>query len=202
MTTTPIMSEFNQETECLNRLFLRQIRSASYTVSMNIEFMREMPFYMRNIVDIYCYDCCYIIILNKYLHRWRDYINNTNNLIHHIDDMRHKISQSKQILTDRVELMSDEPHWHLCGCSNVDKEIDENAEYENYLRMKTLDEKFEEEYKERISWRTNYYKYLYELDQHLHYFKTIPHKIYRDNILFELMSATNVDCVKKIIEYL
>lgn len=203
MTTESIMSEkFNKETECLNRLFSRHIRSAAYTDSMNIEFMKGMPFYMTNIVDNYCYDCCYIIVLNQYLTRWRVYINNTSDLIDCIDDMRHKISQCKKILTNRFELIGDEPHWHLCGCSNLNREMDENAEYENHLMLKLVDENFEEGYKERMSWRTNYYKYLYELDQHLHYFHVIPHKNYRNNILFELMTATNVDCVNKILEYL
>lgn len=203
MTTECIMSEkFNQETECLNWLYSRPIRSAAYTDCMNIEFMRGMPFYMTSIVDNYCYDCCCIIGLNKYLTRWRVYINNTNELIGYIDVMRHKISQCKNILTNRFELMGDNQYWHLCGCSNLNKEMDEIVEYENYLRLKSVDEKFEEGYKERISWRTNYYKCLYELDQHLHYFRVIPHKNYRDNILFELMSATNIDCVNKILEYL
>ena len=203
MRTKDIISEkFNQETECLNRIFSRKIRSSAYTDSMNIEFMKGMPFYMTNIFDNCCYDCCYIVILNEYLRRWRVYINNTSELIGYIDDMRHKFFQCKQILTNRFELIGDEPYWYMCGCSNFNRETDENVEYQNYLKTKCVDENFEEEYKERISWRTNYYKYLYKLDQHLHYFRTIPHKNYRDNILFELIGSTNIDCVNKILEYL
>lgn len=70
------------------------------------------------------------------------------------------------------------------------------------MKNNEIDEQFEQAHKERMSWRTDFYKQLYELDQHLYYFQKIPHRIYRDSILFELMSATNEDCVNKILEYL
>ena len=201
--TSEILSNtFNQETECLNRLFTRKIRSAAYTDSMNIEFMSDMPFYMTKIVDNYCYDCCYIIVLNKYLIRWRVYINNTTELISYIDVMRHKILQCKTIINNKFEFIGDEKYWYLCGCSELDKQIEEDAEYQKYVETNEIDEDFEQQHKERMSWRTDFYKELYNLDQHLYYFKNIPHKSYRDNILFELMTATNSDCVNNIIKYL
>lgn len=201
--TNQLMAEkFNQETDCLNRIFSRQIQSAAYSDIMKQKFMKGMPSYMEKLANAYCYDCCYIISLNKYLKRWRVYINNNENLIKNITDVRYKISQCKSLINNKFEFIGDEKYWHLCGCSDLNKQIEEDVEYEKKLENNELDEQFEEQHKERMSWRTDFYKILYELDQHLYYFKSIPHKTYRDNILFEIMSATNQDCVNEILKYL
>jgi hypothetical protein len=197
-----ILTTFNQETESLNRIFSRVIRSAADTDATKVEFMNGMPDYMKNLIDTLCYDCCYIISLNKYLNRWRVYINNNSELIGYIDNMREKISQCKSTINNKYEFIGHEHFWYMCGCGDLDKQIEEDVEYEKYVETNEISEEFEYIHCARMFWRTNYYKQLYELDQHLHYFKTIPHKNYRDNILFELMSATNEDSVNKILEYL
>lgn len=201
--TSELMSQkFNQETNCLNRLFSRQLQSAAYSDEMKNQFINGMPDYMIKSVNNCCYDCCYIISLNEYLNRWRVYINNNNDLIGNIEDIRHKISQCKSIINNKFELIGDEKYWFLCGCSDLNKQIEEDVAYENYLEINQHDEEFEERHKKTMAWRTDFYKHLYDLDQHLHYFVKIPHKVYRDSILFELMTATNMDCVNKILEYL
>lgn len=201
--TSELMHQhFGNETECLNRIFSRQIQSAAYSELMKFKFMNGMPDYMEKLANSYCYDCCYVVSLNEYLKRWRVFINNNSSLIGFVDDMRDKISQCKSIINNKYEFIGDEKFWYMCGCSDLDKQIEEDIEYEKKMDNNETDEIFELQYKERINWRINYYKQLYDLDQHLCYFQTIPHKNYRDNILFELMSATNEDCVNKILEYL
>lgn len=124
ITNELMVEKFNQETVYLNRIFSRQIQSAAYSDIMKSTFMKGMPSYMEKLVNTHCYDCCYIISLNEYLKCWRVYINNNENLINNITDVRNKISQCKFLINNKFEFIGDEKYWNLCGCSDLNKQIE------------------------------------------------------------------------------
>lgn len=195
-----LYDEFIKETRALERIFSRELNSMALTDVMKKEFENNtLPY--KNITIKYCYNCCCIITLNEYLKKWKIYINNNIKLVNEIDALRKKKLFCENLIKDRFELLQDENNWNLCGCSDFNREQEEIYYYNKYLKDKK-NIQLENEYMKKIIWRTNYITELVELENQIDYFKRIPHKVYRDNILFELMTATNMDCVSKILEYL
>jgi hypothetical protein len=202
-----IMREtFTKETNCLYRILYNYIESSAFNIKMSDDFKKDMPSYMLNMSDKYCYDCASICILNEYLNRWRVYINNKEDLVGFKYEILKNVSDAKKSINERFIFMGNEKYWYLCGCSNKEKMYVEDFILQEYIKNNkedlTLVEDFEREHKINMNWRTNFYTELYNLDQHIHYYKTTPHTVYRGKVLSWIIEKTNNDCSGGILEYL
>lgn len=197
---------FIRDSNCLYRILNNYMDSQAINYKVRDDFKKDMPLYMLNMSEKYCYDCASICVLNEYLKRWRVYINNKDDLVGFKYDILKNVYDAKKSINERFIFMGNEKNWHLCGCSNKKKMYEEDTILKEFIENNkddlTVLEEFEREQAITMKWRTNFYTELYKLDMHIHYYKTTPHKVYRGRVLSWIVDKTNKDCSGGILEYL
>ena len=215
--------QFDMEAEFMDRVFYKYMIMLSIYKKKKDDIKEGMPDYMFSVCGEYCKDCATGISLNGFLNKWKIFINNREDLLHYKEYITGKLTEYIDNIIIRFSYYDNCSLRDLCGCVNYNREIKENKIWKDYiedtkgtgvsgyivldnLQMISIhcnsSDEYKNKFKNSLKWRTDLNKYLGLLREHLNYFKRVPHKNYRDNILIPLIFATNNDCVKNIIQYL
>lgn len=221
---------FDLEAESMDKVFYKYMLFNAISKKMQNDIRYGMPDYLSVICGTYCKNCATIICLNKFLDKWRVFINNQDELLGYREYITDKILETiyeiNEIFGHNIRFNNEMflRFPHLCGCSNFNRYIKEGNIWNNHIRsykggkfegfiidehnnISTVICNTHDEYKnifesKLFSWRNDLNKNLKHLLLHKDYFKRIPHKVYRDNILIPLTFVLNRDCVNIIIEFL
>lgn len=200
---------FDNDAEFMDRIFYRFMVFNAISIKVRDNIRQGMPDYLLDICGIYCKDCTTVMALNRFLDKWKIYINNEEHFLTYKEYIIGKISETINQIKERYDSFDDTSFKHLCGCTNFDRGIEEDILWRNHMQSYkhgVITSSSHEEYKNifegSLAWRNDLNKHLNKLNSHLDYFKRVPHKVYRDNILVPLTFATNSDCVNTIIGFL
>jgi hypothetical protein len=216
------------EAEFMDRIFYRYMVFNAISKKMRNDIRDGMPDYLTDVCGIYCKTCATIIGLNKFLDKWRIFINTHEELLGYREYITDKILETINEVKERLSYDSFHDELFLsfpglCGCSNFNRYLEETTLWNNHVRTYKAGGTFEgfiidessnlycvtcnthNEYKnifeDTLSWRNDLNKQLKHLLSHQDYFKQVPHKVYRD-ILIPLTFSLNKDCVNIITGFL
>ena len=216
------------EAEIMDRIFYRYMVFNAISKKMRNDIRDGIPDYLSDICGTYCKECATIMCLNKFLDKWRVFINSHEELLGYREYITDKISETINEINERLSYDSfhDEMFLRfpgLCGCTNFNRYVKETTLWNNHIKtyksgkfegliidednkVSTVICNTHDEYKNifdsTLFWRNDLNKHLKHLLLHHDYFKRLPHKVYRDNILLPLTFALNSDCVNIIIGFL
>lgn len=197
---------FDYESAELDTVFYNYMNIITHTLRQSKVDSREkqpvqpLSIYMK-VCHKFCYDCSVVMCLNLFLTKWRDFINNNEDCLHYREYI---LGKSQQCIRDLNERFSFSKYRfnELCGCTDDLRSSIKEIQWTEYISRNVIDEDYEIQFEKSLSWQNNLGSHMRELNKHLNYFKQVPHKVYRNNILVPLVFKLNNDCVGNIIQYL